>query len=251
MPIPDETYREKHLLPSILSADFSRLGEEVSLVMDAGRDHHPCGYHGRPFRAESDHRAGGPQVDRPVGAWARRLFLGASHDREPGKFLEEFVEAGADAISVHVEACPHLYHAVTAIKALGAGAGVAINPGTPVSAVREVEETRRLLPGDDCQPGFRRPADDRAGPRQSHRGCGSSVPEGVAIEVDGGVHRGEYPPRRRRGGELGGGRFGRLQRSPRPGEEARRLQDLMRRGAQPSPGPWQRAPPCGRFSAAE
>jgi len=135
MPIPAATYGEVHLLPSILSADFSRLGDQVAVVMDAGvRIIHVDIMDGHfvpnltigPAVLQSL----APLVHGRGGLFSVHLMI-----EKPEDFVDDFVRAGADAVSVHVEACPHLYHAVTAIKALGAGAGVAINPGTPVSAV--------------------------------------------------------------------------------------------------------------------
>ncbi len=82
----------------------------------------------------------------------------------PEDYLEAFVEAGADALSVHVEACPHLYHAVESIKALGVGAGVALNPGTDLTRVREVASLVDLRAGHDREPGLRGAEDDRPRP---------------------------------------------------------------------------------------
>jgi ribulose-phosphate 3-epimerase len=225
MPIPVETYGEVHLLPSILSADFSRLGEQVALVMDAGvRIIHVDIMDGHFVPnltiGPAVLRSLAPMVHARGGLFSVHLMI-----EKPEEYVEDFVRAGADAVSVHVEACPHLYHAMTAIKALGAGAGVAMNPGTPVSAVREVERLVDFFVVMTVNPGFGgqqmiEPALDKV--RQLRK----TVPEGVAIEVDGGVHESNIRRVVDTGANwvvAGSAVFG----AERPDEEARKLQKLM------------------------
>src|SRR5687767_521251 len=124
--------------PSILSADFSRLGEQVTEVMDAGaRVIHVDvmdGHFVPPITmgplvvdalAEDVHGAGG------------LLDVHLMIER-PERQIAAFTEAGADNITIHAEATPHIHYAVTAIKEAGCTAGLAICPATPVSAVAEV-----------------------------------------------------------------------------------------------------------------
>ena len=104
----------------------------------------------------------------------------------PETYLQRFVRAGADALSVHVEACPHLYHAIQAIKSLGAGAGVALNPGTDLARVAEVAALVDFVLVMTVNPGFGgqhliAPALAKV-PR-----CVDSCPSVSAIEVDGGI----------------------------------------------------------------
>jgi ribulose-phosphate 3-epimerase len=225
MPIPAQTYGEVHLLPSILSADFSRLGEQVALVMDAGvRIIHVDIMDGHFV----PNLTIGPAVLQslaPIVHGRGGLFSVHLMIEKPEEYVEGFVRAGADAVSVHVEACPHLYHAVTAIKALGAGAGVAMNPGTPISSVHEVEELVDFFVVMTVNPGFGgqqmiEPALDKV--RQLRK----TVPEGVAIEVDGGVHERNIRRVVDTGANwvvAGSAVFG----ASRPDEEARKLQKLM------------------------
>jgi ribulose-phosphate 3-epimerase len=225
MPIPAATYREVHLLPSILSADFSRLGEEVASVMDAG-----------VRMIHVDIMDGHFVPNLTIGPAVLQSLSSLVHDRgglfsvhlmieQPEKYLTAFVDAGADAVSVHVEASPHLYHAVGAIKALGAGAGVAINPGTPVTTVEEVKELVDFFLVMTVNPGFG--GQQMIEPALSKvRLLRESLPERVAIEVDGGVHAENI----RRVVEMGANWvvagsavFG----ASHPDDEARRLQALM------------------------
>jgi ribulose-phosphate 3-epimerase len=188
MPVPAAMYRELHLLPSILSADFSRLGEEISRVMDAGVRVIHCDVMDGHF---VPNLTIGPAVVACVapGVHERegRLSVHLMIER-PEDFLEDFVEAGADVLSVHAEVGTHLYHTVQAIKALGVGAGVAINPGTDVSRIRDVGELVDLILVMTVNPGF--------GGQKLIPAALEKVPAvrrmirpEAAIELDGGVNR--------------------------------------------------------------
>ena len=188
MPIPASVYQELHLLPSILSADFSRLGEEVTAVMDAGvRVIH--------FDVMDGHfvpnltigpavlRSLAPVVHERGGLFSVHLMI-----EEPEKYVEAFVQAGADAVSFHVEAGGHPRRTIAAIKELGAGAGVALNPGTGVFQVRELLPLLDFVLVMTVNPGF--------GGQQFIASALDKVPvlraqlpPEVAIEVDGGIGR--------------------------------------------------------------
>jgi ribulose-phosphate 3-epimerase len=225
MPIPTSVYRELHLLPSILSADFSRLGEQIAAVMDTGvRMIHVDVMDGHfvpnitigPVVVE----AVAPLVHEREGLLSVHLMI-----ERPEDYLEAFVSAGADAISVHVEACPHLYHAVESIKRLGAGAGVAINPGTELDRVEAIVPLLDYALVMTVNPGF--------GGQQA---IGSAMdklpvlrqmlPAGAAIEVDGGINGDNIRYAVRAGANwvvAGSAVFG----ATDPAVEAGRLQHLM------------------------
>ena len=225
MTIPLAAYKEIQLLPSILSADFSRLGEEIGAVMDAGvRIIHVDVMDGHfvpnitigPVVVE----AVAPLVHERGGLLSVHLMI-----EKPERYLEAFAKAGADALSVHAEAGPHLYHTVETMKALGVGAGVALNPGTDVSRVREVAGLVDLVRIMTVNQGF-------GGQKLIERVLEKvpvlreMLPEEAAIELDGGVNRENI----RRVVELGANWivagsavFG----AQDPGAEARVLQDLM------------------------
>lgn len=226
MPIPSPVYEEHHLLSSILSADFSRLGEQISLVMDAGvRMIHVDVMDGHfvpnitigPVVVQ----AVAPLVHEREGLLSVHLMI-----ERPEDYLETFVRAGADAVSVHVEACPHLYHAIQAIKALGAGAGVAINPGTDVARIEDVLTLVDYVLVMTVDPGFGgqrliASALDKV-PRLRRM-----LPPATAIEVDGGVQRDNIKQVVDAGANwlvAGSAIFA----SADPGAEARLLQELIR-----------------------
>lgn len=225
MPIPAEVYRQKHLLPSILSSDFSRLGQQVAEVMDAGvRIIHVDVMDGHfvPNITIGPVVLGSlaPAVHERGGFFSVHLMI-----EQPEKYIGAFVEAGADAVSVHVEACPHLYHTLTAVKSLGAGAGVAINPGTPVSEISEVLHFVDFVVVMTVNPGFGgqkmiEPALAKVGELRR------LVPDHVAIEVDGGVHEGNIRRVVAEGADwvvAGSAVYG----AKSPGDEARKLIGLM------------------------
>jgi len=130
--------RPVEIAPSILSADFLRLGEQVSDALEAGvRRIHVDVMDGHFVPNLSM----GPLVVaalRPLAARAGAMLEVHLMIAEPDRYLDVFSHAGATAMTVHVEACPHLHRTVGAIRGLAAQPGVAINPATPVAALEEI-----------------------------------------------------------------------------------------------------------------
>jgi ribulose-phosphate 3-epimerase len=181
-----ELLRDRRVAPSILSADFARLGAQVEAVMDAGaRVIHVDvmdGHFVPPITI-------GPLV---VSSLADRVHqAGGMLDvhlmiERPERQVAEFARAGADSITVQAEATPHLHYALHAIKQAGCAAGAAINPGTPAAALGELGELLDLAlcmsvnPGWGGQPFIEASLDKLARMR-------ALLPEDVALEVDGGI----------------------------------------------------------------
>jgi ribulose-phosphate 3-epimerase len=139
------------IAPSILSADFTRLGEEIAAVERGGA-------HLIHFDVMDGHFVPNITVGLPVLkslARATRLPVDAHlMIAEPGRYAEQFVEAGAQMVSVHVEADAHLHRTLTAIKAGGAQAGVAINPLTPLEHLEEALAFADFILLMSVNPGF-------------------------------------------------------------------------------------------------
>jgi ribulose-phosphate 3-epimerase len=137
--------------PSILSADFGRLAEEVRAAEEAGADWiHVDVMDGRFVPNITI----GPLVVSAVRK-ATRLPLDVHlMIVEPERYVEDFVKAGADWVTVHAEACPHLHRNLQQIRQLGARAGVSLNPSTPLCQVEHVLDGADLVLVMSVNPGF-------------------------------------------------------------------------------------------------
>ena len=139
------------IVPSVLPADFARLGEEVAALQDAGVD-----------RIQWDVMDGrfvpnltfGPDVIGACRKHASVPFEAHLMVVEPDELMQEYVDAGCDMVIVHAEACTHLHRTLGAIRDAGAKAGVALNPATPLDAVRHVLDLTDLLLVMTVNPGF-------------------------------------------------------------------------------------------------
>ena len=139
------------IAPSILSADFARLGEEISAVERGGASvvH---------VDVMDGHFVPNITVGLPVVkavARATKLTVDAHlMISEPGRYVEQFVEAGAQMVSIHVEIDPHLHRTLACIKSKGAQAGVAINPATPLVSIEEALPFADYVLVMSVNPGF-------------------------------------------------------------------------------------------------
>ena len=139
------------LAPSILSCDFSRLGEEVRAVEEGGADWIHIDVMDGHF---VPNLTMGPIIVAGVRR-ATRLPLDVHlMIEDPDRYLDAFVQAGADLITVHLEACRHLHRTIHAIRDLGARAGVALNPATSPSVLEEVVGDLDLVLVMSVNPGF-------------------------------------------------------------------------------------------------
>lgn len=143
--------RRPKIAPSILSADFTRLGQQVSEAEAAGADYiHVDVMDGHYV----PNITVGPLVVKAVrGVTSLPLDVHLMIEK-PERYLEGFCEAGADGLTVHVETCPHLHRTVQQIKELGCRAGVALNPSTPVVALEEILAYVDLVLVMTVNPGF-------------------------------------------------------------------------------------------------
>jgi ribulose-phosphate 3-epimerase len=139
------------IAPSILSADFANLGEEIMAIVEAGADWIHVDVMDGHFVPNITI---GPMVVRALRSYAKIPFDVHLMIAPCDPYLAAFAEAGADSISVHVEAGPHLHRSLQAIRALGKKAGVVLNPATPASSVQNVLDLIDLVLVMSVNPGF-------------------------------------------------------------------------------------------------
>ncbi len=175
------------IAPSILSADFGRIGEQVAEAASAGADYIHVDVMDGHF---VPNLTIGPMVVRAIRRWTDIPLDVHMMVERPQNFVDELVEAGADIITVHAEAPIHLHRVVHQIRDAGKRAGVSLNPATPISAVEEVLPDLDLVLVMTVNPGFGGQAFikgmvDKVGRMRAVLDRSGSSAE---LEVDGGIN---------------------------------------------------------------
>jgi ribulose-phosphate 3-epimerase len=199
--VRSDLLRSVRVEPSILSADFARLGAQVGEVLDAGaRIIHVDvmdGHFVPPITI-------GPLVVAALREQAESA--GAMLDvhlmiERPERQVEEFVKAGAHSISFHAEATAHVAYTANLLRECGVGVGVAINPATPVGALAEVADAIDLALCMTVNPGWGGQPFIARSPQKIER-LRAILPERAALQVDGGIDTDTAGPARQAGANL-------------------------------------------------
>jgi ribulose-phosphate 3-epimerase len=174
------------IAPSLLACDFARLEEQVVTVMDAGA---------RVLHVDVMDGHFVPPIT--IGALIVEALREVVHDRggildchlmveRPERHVDAFVTAGADVITIHPEATPHIHYGLKLIREAGVNAGVVVNPGTPIDAVEPVADLIDLCLVMSVNPGW---GGQRYIPSSTARlaRLREMLPPGVVLEVDGGI----------------------------------------------------------------
>ena len=174
------------IAPSILAADFSRLGAEIEAVAAAGADFIHVDVMDGHFVPNITI---GPVVLKAIRKCAKLPFDVHLMISPVDAYIEDFVDAGADILTVHPEAGPHLHRTIQRIKAAGVKAGAALNPGTPASVLAPVLEELDLVLVMSVNPGFGGQAfiASQLKKIETLRGMIDATGKAIMLEVDGGV----------------------------------------------------------------
>lgn len=141
----------KYLSPSVLSADFSKLGEEIRTVSEAGAEYIHLDIMDGAFVPNITF---GASVIKAVRPYSDKIFDVHMMVDNPGRYIEDFAKAGADLITIHVEASTHLDRDINLIHQLGCKAGVVLNPATPLSSLEWVLDIVDVVLLMTVNPGF-------------------------------------------------------------------------------------------------
>ncbi len=182
-----KTMQQTRIAPSILSADFARLGEEVAAIDKAGADFIHVDVMDGHF---VPNLTIGPMVVKAIRGYSDKVFDVHLMIAPVDPYVEEFAEAGADIITVHAEAGPHIHRTLQLIRSLGKKPGVSLNPGTPADAVDMIIDDVDLILVMSVNPGFggQKFIESQLRKIEALRKRIDATGRDIHLEVDGGIN---------------------------------------------------------------
>jgi ribulose-phosphate 3-epimerase len=176
------------IAPSILSADFSKLGEQIIELEKAGADWVHIDVMDGKFVPNITF---GAPIMKSIRNYTTMPFDVHLMIEEPSRFIEDFVKAGADIITVHYEADRHIDRTINYIKSFGVKAGVALNPGTPVSTIKNIIPSLDMVLVMSVNPGFggQKYINYSSDKIREIKNISDSENPNLLIQVDGGIDK--------------------------------------------------------------